>query len=116
MSDRTFERSLSGLTALVLLWIAWSAAMAVVAGEPAFALFRIILIGLAILGGAVGGVLHYKSAIGLGVGLIWGIVGAFGIWLLVTCPVVPLAIGLVVEIVGGVFLVRSWGKRYMERE
>jgi len=62
MSDRTFEISLSGLTALVLLWIVLG-----------------IVLGI----------------------MAWG-------WVVV--------IGLVVEIIGGVFLLRSWGKRYMERE
>ncbi len=62
MSDKTFEWSLTGLTALVVLWI--------------------------ILGG------------------IFGIMG----WL----PVV--LIGLVVEVVGGGFLLHYWGKSYMARE
>ena len=62
MSDKTFEISLTGMTALVVLWL--------------------IL-------GIVFGV------------LAWGLV---------------VIIGLVVEIVGGSFLLRSWGKAYMEKE
>ena len=61
MGDKIFERSLTGLTALVVLWI--------------------------ILGG------------------IFGIMGWF--------PVV--VIGLVIELVGGGFLLHYWGKSYMER-
>jgi len=68
------------------------------------------------VGGIIGGVLRDKSVSGLGPGLIWGIVGAIGIWLLVTCPIGPLVIGLVVEIVAGGFLLHRWGKDYMERE
>lgn len=116
MTDKTFERSLTGLTAVVLLWIVWSAAMAVVAGKPAFGLPQIILVSLAIVGGIIGGVLRYRSVSGLGSGLIWGIAGAIGIWLLVTSPILPLVIGLVVEVVGGGFLLRRWGRDYMERE
>lgn len=62
MTDKTFERSLTGLTALVLLWI------------------------------------------------ILGIVFGFMAWVLVVF------IGLVVEVVGGGFLLRRWGRAYMERE
>ena len=62
MRDKTFERSLTGLTALVLLWI------------------------------------------------ILGIVLGVMAWLWVV------AIGLLVEIVAGGFLLRAWGKPYMERE
>lgn len=62
MNDKTFERSLTGLTALVLLWI------------------------------------------------ILGIVFGFMAWVWVVLT------GLVVEVVGGGFLLRRWGKAYMERE
>jgi len=62
MSDKMFERSLTGLTVLVVLWII--------------------------------------------LGIVFGVMG----WL----PVV--LIGLIVEIVGGGFLLRYWGKSYMERE
>ena len=62
MKDKLFERSLTGLTVLVVLWII--------------------------------------------LGIVFGIMG----WL----PVV--LIGIVVEIVGGGFLLRRWGKKYMERE
>lgn len=62
MSDKVFERSLTGLTALVVLWI------------------------------------------------IWGIVLGIMDWLLVVL------IGLVVEIIGGGFLLHYWGKSYMAKE
>jgi len=62
MSDKVFERSLTGLTALVVLWII--------------------------------------------LGIVFEIMG----WLLVVL------IGLVVEIVGGGFLLHYWGKRYMAKE
>jgi hypothetical protein len=62
LSDRLFERSLTGLTALVVLWI--------------------------------------------GLGIWWGIMG----WL----PVI--LIGIVIEIVGGGFLLHRWGKSYMGEE
>ena len=62
MNDKTFERSLTGLTALVLLWII--------------------------------------------VGIVFGAM-AWG-WVVL--------IGLVVEIVVGGFLLRRWGKAYMEKE
>ncbi len=62
MSDRVFEWSLTGLSALVLLWII--------------------------------------------LGIVFGVIG-WG-WVVV--------IGLVVEIVGGGFLLRYWGKSYMERQ
>ena len=62
MNDRTFEGSLTGLTAVVLLWIILGIVLDIMA---------------------------------------WG-------WLIV--------IGLAVEIVGGVLLLRSWGRRYMEKE
>ena len=62
MNDRLFERSLTGLTVLVVLWI-----------------------GLGIWGGIMG----------------WG-------WVAL--------IGIVVEIVGGGFLLHRWGKSYMEKE
>ena len=61
MNDRLFERSLTGLTVLVVLWI-----------------------GLGIWGGIMG----------------WG-------WVAL--------IGIVVEIVGGGFLLHRWGKSYMEK-
>ena len=63
MSDRTFETSLTGLTALVVLWIV------------------------------------------LGIIFLW-----WWSWASVVL------IGLVVEIVGGGFLLHYWGKSYMERE
>jgi len=62
LNDRLFERSLTGLTVLVVLWI-----------------------GLGIWGGIMG----------------WG-------WVAL--------IGIVVEIVGGGFLLHRWGKSYMEKE
>lgn len=62
MSDKLFERSLGGLTALVLLWIILGI------------IFEVIP---------------------------WGLV---------------VVIGLVVEIVGGGFLLHYWGKSYMARE
>jgi len=62
MSDKVFERSLTGLTALVVLWII--------------------------------------------LGIVLGIMD----WLLVVL------IGLVVEIVGGGFLLHYWGKSYMAKE
>ena len=62
MKDKLFERSLTGLAVLVVLWII--------------------------------------------LGIVFGIMG----WL----PVV--LIGIVVGIVGGGFLLRCWGKKYMERE
>ena len=62
MNDRLFERSVIGLTALVVLWII--------------------------------------------LGLVFGVMG----WL----PVV--LIGIVVEIVGGGFLLHRWGKSYMEKD
>jgi hypothetical protein len=67
MSDKAFERSLTGLTALVLLWLV--------------------------------------------LGIVFRILGWFPIavgWVVI--------IGLVVEIVAGGFLLRRWGKPYMERE
>lgn len=62
MNDRLFERSLIGLTVLVVLWII--------------------------------------------LGLVFGVMGWF--------PVV--LIGIVVEIVGGGFLLHRWGKSYMEKD
>ncbi|GAH20071.1 unnamed protein product [marine sediment metagenome] len=62
MNDRLFERSLIGLTVLVVLWIV--------------------------------------------LGLVFGVMGWF--------PVV--LIGIVVEIVGGGFLLHRWGKSYMEKD
>lgn len=62
MSDKTFERSLTGLTALVLLWII--------------------------------------------LGIVFGVMA--WVWVVLT--------GLVVEMVAGGFLLRRWGKDYMERE
>jgi len=62
MSDKAFERSLTGLTALVLLWI-----------------ILFIVFGI----------------------MAWGLV---------------VSIGLVVELVAGGYLLRRWGKAYMERE
>jgi len=62
VNDRLFERSVIGLTALVVLWII--------------------------------------------LGLVFGVMG----WL----PVV--LIGIVVEIVGGGFLLHRWGKSYMEKD
>ena len=62
MNDKLFERSLTGLTVLVVLWII--------------------------------------------LGIVFEAMG----WL----PVV--LIGLVVEIVGGGFLLQRWGKAYMEEE
>lgn len=62
MNDRLFERSVIGLTVLVVLWII--------------------------------------------LGLVFGVMG----WL----PVV--LIGIVVEIVGGGFLLHRWGKSYMEKD
>jgi len=62
MNDKVFERSLSGLTALVLLWLI--------------------------------------------LGIVFGVMG-WG-WVVI--------IGLVVEIVGGGFLLHYWGKGYMARE
>jgi len=62
MSDKMFERSLTGLTALIVLWMV--------------------------------------------LGIVFGVMGWF--------PVV--LIGLVIEIVGGGFLLHYWGKNYMERE
>jgi len=62
MSDKVFERNLSGLTALVLLWLI--------------------------------------------LGIVFGVMG-WG-WVVI--------IGLVVEIVGGGFLLHYWGKSYMARE
>ena len=61
MSDKAFERSLIGLTAVVLLWI----------------------------------------ILGIVFGMAWGLV---------------VLIGLAVEIVAGGYLLRRWGKAYMERE
>jgi len=62
VNDRLFERSLIGLTVLVVLWIV--------------------------------------------LGLVFGVMGWF--------PVV--LIGIVVEIVGGGFLLHRWGKSYMEKD
>ncbi len=67
MNDKTFERSLTGLTALVLLWIVLGIVFRIQGGFP-------IAVGWVVL------------------------------------------IGLVVEIVAGGFLLRRWGKDYMERE
>ena len=61
MGDKMFEWSLTGLTALVVLWMVLGSIFV----------------------------------------MAWG-------WAVI--------IGLVVEIVGGGFMLRNWGKRYMERE
>ena len=62
MNDKTFERSLTGLTAVVLLWII--------------------------------------------LGIVFGVMA--WVWVVLT--------GLVVEMVAGGFLLRRWGKAYMEKE
>ena len=53
MSDKTFERSLTGLTALVLVWIV----LGIVLGVMAWGL--VVMIGLVIEIGVGGLLLHY---------------------------------------------------------
>jgi 5-bromo-4-chloroindolyl phosphate hydrolysis protein len=62
MSDKTFERSLTGLTVLIVLWM-----------------------------------------------VLGSIFGIMAIW-------AAILTGIVVELVGGGFLLHYWGKSYMERQ